>query len=243
MHTRTIGFGFVMVLGLLAAPLDARAQGAGGAFLSDYSKLAPVADNQYEKVFVAPDAQQRAKKYTAVMIDQPEVFVSAKSKYQGMKPDDMKVISDSLREAVTAQLKGRYTIVDAPGPNVLYLRLAVKELMLEKKKRSILAYTPVGAVVKAVKDSASSVTSKVDLKDMTIEGEALDSVTEAQFGAMTASRASLKGPGNASQPVSWTELTDMFSLVGKRVSCRLDNAALPAAEWAKCGSAVLATAK
>jgi len=235
MNARAIGFGSVLALTLLALPLAAGAQSVEGTFLSDYSKLKAASDNAFEKVYVAPDAQQRAAKYTAIMIDQPEVFVNPGSKYQGMKPDDMKAIADGLREAVSAQLKDRYTIVDAAGPNVLFLRLAVSDVMLQKKKRPILAYTPVGAAVKAVKDAASSVTSKVDLKNMRIEGEVLDSVTQEQFGAMTTSRGSLSTSGNASQPVSWQELNQLFTLAGKRLRCRLDNAALPAAEWEKCG--------
>jgi uncharacterized protein (DUF2235 family) len=65
--------------------------------------------------------------------------------YKGMKPDDMKAIADSLRENVASELRAAgYEIVDKPGPNVMYVRMAVGDLMLQKRKRPILAYTPVG---------------------------------------------------------------------------------------------------
>ena len=163
-------------------------QESEGAFLRDYSKLQPAPDNPFEEIYISPDAQKRASQYTAVMIDQPEIFVHPDSKYQGMKPDDMKAIADSLREAVANELKSGYQVVDQPATNVLYVRLAIGDVMLQKKKRPILAYTPIGAVVHAGRNAAKEVTEKIDLKDLKIEGEVLDSESMEQLGAMTASR-------------------------------------------------------
>ena len=232
--TLTLATLAVLVLG----PLTAQAQTAEAAFLTDYSKLKAATDNPFDEFYVAPDAPKRAAQYTAVMIDQPELFIHPDSKYKGIKPDDMKVIADSLRESVTAELKGAYQIVDKPGPNVLYVRLAVGDLMLEKKKRPILAYTPIGAVVHGVKGLATDATSKINLKNMKIEGEVLDSVSLEQFGAVTSSRGSLSAvaAGEQAKPVSWKELDTLFGVVGKRLRCRLDNSRLPEAQWQKCGA-------
>ncbi len=233
----------VATMVLAFGPLAGQAQsGEEDAFLSDYSKLKAAPDNPFEELYLAPDAKARAAQYTAVMVDQPELFIHPDSKYKGMKPDDMKIIADALREEVTEELKGAYQIVDKPGPNVLYVRLAVGDLIVQKKKRPILAYIPVGAVVYAAKNLASEVTSKVDVKNMKIEGEVLDSVTLEQFGALTASRGTLStaSAGDAAEPVSWDALDDLFGLVGKRLRCRLDNAKLPESEWDKCGTIGLA---
>jgi hypothetical protein len=224
----------VLVLG----PLTGLAQSPEEAFLTDYSKLKAATDNPFDEIYLAPDAPKRAAQYTAVMVDQPELFIHPDSKYKGIKPDDMKVIADSLREKVTTELKSNYQIVDKPGPNVIYVRLAVGDLMLQKKKRPILAYIPVGAVVYAAKNLASEATSKIDLKNMKIEGEVLDSVSGEQFAAVTSSRGSLSSTqaGASAKPVSWQELDNLFGVVGKRVRCRLDNARLPEAQWQKCGA-------
>ena len=40
--------------------------------------------------------------YSAVMIDQPEIFIAPKSKYKGMKPDDMKQLADDLEASISA---------------------------------------------------------------------------------------------------------------------------------------------
>jgi hypothetical protein len=229
-----------MLLSVGAVPQSISAQADEQAFLSDYSRLQASPDNPFDEIYVAPDALKRSTQYTAVMIDQPEFFIHPDSKYKGMKPDDMKVIADALREAVSNELKGAYQIVDEPGSNVLYVRLAVGDVMLQKKKRPILAYIPVGAVVYAAKKLVTDVTREVDLKNLKVEGEVLDSVSLEQFGAMTSSRGSLSTHGGA-QPVSWEELNNLFAIVGKRLRCRLDNAKVSEAQWSKCGGIGLTT--
>lgn len=211
-----------------------------GSFLRDYSKLQPAPDNPFEELYIAPDAKKRAAQYTAVMIDQPEIFVHPDSKYKGVKPDDMKAIADSLREAVSNELKGAYQIVDQPGPNVLYVRMAIGDVMLQKKKRPVLAYVPIGALVYAGKNMAKDVTEKIDLNDLKIEGEVLDSVSLEQLGAMTASRGSLSV--DTDKPVSWDRLYELFGTVGKRLRCRLDNAKVSEQEWTNCGKIGLSSA-
>jgi hypothetical protein len=240
MNTHTSTLARVLLLVLPMAPMAGDAQDSEASFLSDYSKLQKTVDNPFDEQFIAPDARERAPQYTAVMIDQPELFIHPDSKYKGIKPDDMKVIADALREEVTAELKGAYQIVDKPGPNVLYLRLAVGDLMLQKKKRPILAYIPVGAVVYAVKKLATDVTGKIDLKNMKIEGEALDSVSGEQFAALITSRGSLSvksaQSGDSAKPLTWDEVHGLFGVIGKRVRCRLDNARQPEEDWKKCGA-------
>lgn len=234
MNERTSILVHGMFFSLLAAmPLPGWAQENEGAFLRDYSKLEPAPDNPFEELYIAPDAMKRAAQYTAVMVDQPEIFVHPDSKYQGIKPDDMKAIADSLREAVTNELKSGYQVVDQPASNVLYVRLAIGDVMLQKKKRPILAYTPIGAVVHAGKNMAKEVTEKIDLNDFKIEGEVLDSGSQEQLGAMTASRGSLGV--DTDKPVSWERLHELFATVGKRLRCRLDNSKVSEEQWTNCG--------
>ena len=217
----------LMVLFALG-PLAAQAQDVEEAFLSDYSKLHPARDNPFDESYIAPDAQKRVGKYTAIMVDQPELFIHPASKYQGMKPDDMKAVADALRDAVTAELKDAYRIVDAPGANVLQVRVAVGDLLLRKKK---LGTPPTDA------------TSQIDFNNMKIEVEVLDSVTLEQFGALTTSRGSLKvtAADQADKPVSWDELKSLFGLLGKRLRCRLDNAHVSESAWQSCGTIGLAS--
>ena len=223
-------------LALLLGSTAAIAQSAEGSFLSDYSGLKPATDNPFDELYLAPGVLDRASQYTGIMIDQPELFVHPDSKYQGMKPDDMKLIADELRQAMVKELESGYKIVDAPGPGVLYVRLAVGDLSLKKKKRPILAYTPAGALIKAGRDLTKDMSEKVDVKNMKIEAEVVDSQSQEQLAAMTTSRGSLSGAKGEDVDVSWDEMSGLFGVIGKRLRCRLDNSKKPEAEWTKCGA-------
>jgi uncharacterized protein DUF3313 len=237
---KTSAMALSLTLTLLLGSTAVVAQDDEGAFLSDYSGLKPAADNPFDEIYIAPGALERASTYTAIMVDQPELFVHPESKYQGMKPDDMKLIADGLRGAITKELEGAYKIVDAPGPNVLYVRTAVGDLWLQKKKRSILSYTPAGMIIKAGKDMTKDLVEKIDLKNMKIEGEVLDSQSNEQLAAMTTSRGSLAGASAEGAEVTWDELTGLFGTIGKRLRCRLDNSRKPEAQWTNCGAIGLA---
>src|SRR5262245_8849301 len=90
----------------------AHAQTREQAFLSDYSRLAAAPDNPFDKIYVSPRASQLAAKYTAVMIDQPELFLDPGSPYKGIKPDELKAVADALRYKVAVELRSGYQIVD-----------------------------------------------------------------------------------------------------------------------------------
>ncbi len=67
-------------------------------------------------------------------------------------------------------------MVDTPGPNVLYLRLAITDLSLTRKKRGVLAYTPVGFVLKAGVDATRDMMGKYDILGANVQGQYADSV-------------------------------------------------------------------
>lgn len=221
-----------------APPKAATDASAEPGFLSDYSKLRPTKDQPIREVYVAPGNADRAARFTAVMVDQPELFFNPASKYKGIKPDEMKIIADSLRARVTDELRSGYSIVDAPSENVLYLRFAVTNLMLQKKPRPVMAYIPVGAVVYSVKNLGKSVTERLDLKEMRVEGEILDSMTMEVLAAGIATRDDLGEIEEGDKPsaLSWDHLNALFTVVGKRVRCQLDNARIPEASRQRCES-------
>jgi hypothetical protein len=224
---------------LLAGNANAGEDESVEGFLSDYSKLAAAPDNPFDELYIAPTALERVGNYNSVMIDQPEIFIHPDSKYKGAKPDDLKLIADGLREAVARELYGSYQIVEQPGPGVLLVRMAVGDVVLQKRKRNLLAYTPAGAVIYAAKNALTSdMMNKIDLKNMRVEGEVLDSQSQEQLGAMTTSRGSLST--DTKEPVSWKELETTFSTVGKRLRCRLDNAHLGTKQQQQCGAIGLA---
>ena len=189
-------------------------------FLSDYSQLKQSSDQYMDYTYLAEGAPGKMVNYSAVMIDQPEIFVAANSKYKGMKPDDMKQLADAFRSAYAASLSTTYMIVDQPGPNVLYVRFAISNVQLKKHKKGLLGYTPIGLVAGAAKSAMTSdFTKKIDLKGLTMEMEILDSSSEEQLAALLETRS-----GKKDEPASWAELEAIITVYSQRVGCRLDNA-------------------
>ncbi len=229
MKYRTAGFFSLALLTFTAFVTELAQDIQSSDFLSDYSKLQRNFAGQMEYSYLAPDAPDRMANYSALMIDQPEIFVSPDSQSKGMKPDDMKQLADAFRNAMVQELAETYTIVDQPGPNVLYLRFAFSNLQVKKQRRRLLSYTPIGLVAHAVKSGVTDITSKIDLKGITIEMELLDSTTEEQFAALIETRADTE-----EEPTSWEEVEALIEGYAQRGRCRLDNARILEEDRADC---------
>ena len=128
----------ILVVGLCGA---ASAAGQDIGFLTDYSLLKTRQGDMVNRVYIVPNAIERLKDYDAVLVDQPEIFISPDSKYKGAKPDQLKQLADTARLAMMERLEaGGYTVADGPGPGVLYMRWAIADLYLKKKKRGLLSF-------------------------------------------------------------------------------------------------------
>jgi len=189
-------------------------------FLTDYSRLQQSSDQYMGHSYLVQGAEDTMANYMAVIIDQPEIFIAPNSKYKGMKPDDMKALADAFRSSMSQALAQDYMIVEQAGPNVLYVRFALTNLQLKKKKKGLLSFTPVGLVAGAAKSALTSdITKKIDLKGLTMEMEVLDSNSEQQLAAAVEVRS-----GSKQEPASWAELEALIGVYGQRMRCRLNNA-------------------
>jgi len=212
----------------------ATAQDSG--FLSDYDQLHFSSEHGNAMVFAADGAIEMMAQYDSIMIDQPELFISADSKYKGMKPDTMTTLAENLRAAITEGVQGRYDVVENPGKSTLYMRMAATELYVQKAKRGLLSYTPVGAAATAVKNVASDFLDKNTLVEMTLEAEVLDSTTGKTLVAMVIQRGQRKDKAQhlKQDPATWEELRVITVALGARIGCRLDNARLPENQRMNC---------
>ena len=224
---------------VFAAALIALATGityAESGFLTDYSKLTEQQSAEgRDRIYAAPGAEERLINYNSFMVDEPEIHFSSDSEYKGLKPEDVAAIASILRTNVSEKLKaGGYKVVDQPGPNVLYLRTALSELYLKKKKRGLMAYTPVGAVAKIGKDALSDTLDKVDIIEMTLEAELADSQSGEIFGAVVVQRGAKKSSGQKEQRMDMDEFNATIQEYSGRLRCRIDNSKAPAAERIDC---------
>ncbi len=209
-------------------------------FLSvDLDQLTLVVEEEHglHLMYRAPGAIDRLAKYNKLMIDQPEIWRDPDSDYGGMKPDDAKAIADMIRENMTERWISRgYEVVDEPGPDVLYARVALTDLYLKKEKRGILGYTPMGAVAKVGADAVRDMLSKVDIIEMALQAEMLDSQSEEVLVAIVIKRGARKDKetGQKLVRIDFDEFSAIVQEYGARVACSLDNAKKPEAQRIDC---------
>ena len=224
------------LLTTLVVALPVGAAVAASGFLADYSKLEPVTTaTGTDQIYTAPGALTRLVAYSAVMIDEPEIHFSADSEYKGMKPEDVLALSAFMRDAIKKELEsGGYVVVEKPAGNALYVRSALTELYLKKKKRKLLQYTPLGAVTKLGMDALKDTLDKVDIIEMTLEAELTDSTSGDLLGELTAARGARKAEDQKEQRMDMDTFAATIGEYAGRLRCHLDNSKLPEAQWIDC---------
>ena len=221
--------GLVMSMAILCSTA---LQAGESGFLPSYEGLKFAPGEYGGKTVVTPGSAAKSAGFTKIMIDQPEIFIAEDSAYKGMKPDDALAIAEALRKALADNMTD-LTVVDEPGPDVLYLRLAISDVHLKKKKRNLLAYTPVGAVAHAAKSAVTTdMMKKIDLIGVTIEGESLNAETGEFLGSLVIKLAPPKK--STSDEASWETMMSRFDSMGKQMDCRFRNKKLPESKREDC---------
>lgn len=203
-------------------------------FLDDYSKLQPRTSGEISDLFYgSPDLYERVAGFTGVAVDQPHILISPDSPYKGGKPEDMLQLAEMMRATLAERLtQGGYLVVNAPGPGILYLRLALTDLELKKKKRGLLSYTPAGMVIKAGSDAMKETLDKVDITRMTLQAELQDGGTGEVLAAVVMARETPEGAKEVR--IEFEELTALLAEYGARIRCGLDNARLAPEQRIDC---------
>jgi hypothetical protein len=205
---------------LIVSPLALAQDMPQSGFMEDYSLLKPVEDGSADYRYTAPGALDKIAKYQAIMLDQPEIFIADDSPYKGAKPKHLDSLADAFRAGIAQGLSENYYVVDQPGDNVMYAGVAISNLHLEKKKRRLIGYTPVGLVGGAVVGAAQTdIASKANLQEAVMEFEVRDSVT----GEVVVAVIDMRGAGEE-DAATWEELEAAALAYGRLAACRLNNA-------------------
>jgi hypothetical protein len=195
-------------------------------FLDDYSRLQPAEADWVDYIYISDGFRERLAEARTLMIPQPEMFLAPDSKYKGMKPDDMKVITDSMRQLVVEAFADGYQVADSPGPNTLAVNMAFTNLYLKKKPRiPVVGWLPPAYVVTTAKRAVlDEFTKNVLLTELVWEGEITDSETGEVLAQII---LELGNRRDKKDFTSWDELVVAMAVAAKRLRCRFDNAPLP----------------
>lgn len=199
-----------------------------------------------EMVYFPDDVLERLPNYDSLMVDEPLIFIAADSTYQGFKASDLAAITTLLRESFIKGLStqpvsiGHFNIVEEPGPSVLYIRMALKNLYVAKEKRGLFSYTPVGIVAHGVSDLTSDAIDKTKLVEMRLEFEMQDTEKGEVLLAGVIDRGLRENEEERQEgeEAGWDTPGAIAEILGRRLACRLDNARLAADKRVDCVNSI-----
>ncbi len=184
-------------------------------FIEDLPELVADADHSGASIWMKPGL--KLANYNKVAVDRIEVFLDPASPYKGVSPDDLKAVADAVYQTMKDQLEPDYPLVGKTGAGVLYARIAITNVLVKKKKRGLLSFTPVGLAVTTVQDIAGK---RISLKNAAFEAELLDGASGERLGVLVSPVAVTAGK----KEYSWGAVVDAADFYAKRFRGRLDAA-------------------
>jgi hypothetical protein len=209
-------------------------------FLSlDYEQMrTEPREKGFDLIYIAPGAFERLADYDGVMIDQPEVWIDRTSDYPGTKADYLKAIVDLIRDKLAGSLiRGGNNVVEAPGPKVAYVRVALTDLYLKKKPgKQARGYTAITS--QTPEEMMQTMLKYFDVVEMALQLEVVDLNTEEVLGAAVIKRGERGERGDKSgkndQRLDFGEFLGVVDEYVGRIRCRFDNSKLRKDEWVDC---------
>lgn len=188
----------LLVAGVLVG-CSGRPQAAQSGFLRDYSQLKP--HPEVEGALAYENPAKDLRQYKKFIVDPVLTHFSPSEEGTAIDPEDLKGLTEYFHGALVKGLSasGHYQVVNAAGPDVLRLRIAIT---------AISKTTPVANIHPAMKLSG------IGLGGAAMEAEALDSVSnervaavvDAQSGGRLGVTAGLTRYGHAEQVMdAWVE--------------------------------------
>jgi len=203
-------------------------QNAG--FLTDYSLLsAPTwSDAVISKVYIDPQLAATLQKYSGVMIDQPEIFISRDSAYRGVKPDGMKMVADLIRDLLIGDmLRSGYNVVESPAEDIVYLRVALVDLNVSKASGAD-SYVPIATNKDNKAEIARDFMASLEIVDVNVEIELIDSMTsDVLIAGIVNQQMVLEHSESKEQISTWAALGRTLEDLTAGISCLVNKADLP----------------
>lgn len=210
----------ILVLLLTVALVGCSASGMKNVeqsgFLNDYSQFMPGNDDEAALVYIKPGAD--FKPYSKIMFERVVVTLSPSSEAREIDPTTLKELTDYYQNALLEAVKGGYEVVDQPGPEVLWVRVAITDVEPSNPTANTMSsIIPVGMAVSAAAKATTD--ANLGTGEAATEMEVLDSMTKERLAAAVDRRQG----GKMAFRGKWVDTEQAFDYWAKRFRERLDS--------------------
>jgi Protein of unknown function (DUF3313) len=187
-------------------------------FLDDYSRLRPGGPGEVRFVYRDPAARWDA--YDKVLFEPVTLWRSGRKSLDPVPERDLLRLAGDLQRAVRRRLGKGWTLVNAPGPGVMRVRLAITQARATDAVLDVLT-TETPSLHGAKTNGPVDAETRAFIEAASIEGE----ITDAQTGQILAQgidRRIDRGPLSAD--LTWTDVDRFFDFWAERICSRLERA-------------------
>lgn len=204
-----------IALTLMVVPNVSLAAKYQSSFIENLPPLTVSADDKNVMQWIHDD--MNSGNYNKLLIPQPYVILSEDNKYKGIQPDQLKLFADRINAIFVTRLEELAEIVDQPDPGVLVINMALTNVIM-KKKRSLLGFTPVGAVMHGVTknkkiEDLEKLAKKIQLRNANLEVEFVDGGTGERMGVLV---LKVEGKEKGREEESWAALRAELTTLADR---------------------------
>lgn len=215
-------FRFFKIAAILTAAIGLAGCAASGmknvehsGFLKDYGQLQSGGDDRAALTYFKPGVD--FKPYTKLMFERVVVFLNPTSESREIDPTILKELIDFYQNALLEAVKDGYEVVDQPGPDVLWVRVAITDVVPSNPTANTLSsIIPIGMVVAGATKAASD--ANLGTGEAATEMEVLDSMTKERLAAAVDRRQG----GKSAFRGKWVDTKQAFEYWAKRFRERLD---------------------
>ena len=214
----------MVVCGAMACLAVAGCATTGGAssgahhsgFLTSYERLQPFEGREGVLRYIDRSANWRP--YDKLFIEPVQIVINQDGPYKGVQPDAMKRITDSFHKAFVDAVTPAYRIVQAPGPDVLRVRLAIAGVQPVSPPLGVTDFIPIKAVFNVGRAMAGEAPRVAEL---TAEIEVLDSGNR-QVAAAVVTRKSDQTLAQGDR-ITWSDLSSIVNSWARQFRLGLDD--------------------
>lgn len=203
-------FALVLCTPMLAFPAEL----VGAGYLEDYSQLK--ADESRHGTYFWMDPSFHPKNYRAVMVGPIEVWYHPESKYKGIRPEELSLLSQELRETLLKRLAEGFDIVREPGSGTLLINAAIVDLGARRPDKKLRNFLPIGIVTTGIK---SGLGKNYVLSGSALEAELVDTQSGKRVGLIV-----VKNLGTRRQDTTtWEQIQTHFDEYASMLVRRIGN--------------------